>query len=170
VSANVALRFRVRPVGAVPRPRVALVLAILIASLVVAPQALATNTIGVKLTTKPKSASNSTTATFAWSTTGRVTRTMCALDRGSFVKCSRHRTYKHLKNGLHTFRVEAVGATTKRIASYRWRVDTIAPSAPLVAGGSAAWQSVASIVVSATGSTDGGSGLAGYQRRSSCLL
>ncbi|MDX6496431.1 MAG: large repetitive protein, partial [Gaiellales bacterium] len=167
MSANGALRSRVRPVGAVSRPRFALVLAIVIASLAVAPQALATNTIGVKVTTKPKSASRSTTAAFAWRTAGRVTRTLCALDRGRFAKCSRHRTYKHLKNGLHTFRVEAVGATTKRVASYRWRVDTVAPSAPLAAGGSAAWQSVASIVVSAAGSTDGGSGLAGYQRRSS---
>jgi hypothetical protein len=46
----------------VSRPRFALVLAIVIASLAVAPQALATNTIGVKVTTKPKSASRSTTA------------------------------------------------------------------------------------------------------------
>jgi hypothetical protein len=51
--------------GPCPGPASTLALAILIASLVVAPQALATNTIGVKLTTKPKSASNSTTATFA---------------------------------------------------------------------------------------------------------
>src|SRR4051812_41733866 len=104
--------------GAVPRPRFALVIAILIASLVAAPLALGANTIGVKVITKPKSVSNSTTATFAWRTTGRVARTLCALDRRRFVKCSRHRTYTHLKNGLHTFRVEAVGATTKRIASY----------------------------------------------------
>src|SRR6202008_4783036 len=34
-------------------------------------------------------------------------------------------------------------------------------------GGSTAWQSVASIAITASGSTDGGSGLAGYQRRSS---
>jgi len=143
------------------------VLAMLVASLIVAPQASAATSIGVKFVTKPKSSSNSTTATFSWTTHGAVLRTVCALDRGRFVKCSRSRTIKRLKNGPHTFRVEAIGATSTWTATYRWRVDTIAPTAPSAVGGSTAWQSVASIAISAAGSTDGGSGLAGYQRRSS---
>jgi large repetitive protein len=139
----------------------------LIASLIVAPQASAATSIGVKFVTKPKTSSNSTTAKFSWTTHGPVLRTVCALDRGRFVKCSGSRTIKRLKNGLHTFLVKAIGATSTWTATYRWRVDTIAPTAPSAIGGSTAWQSVASIAISAAGSTDGGSGLAGYQRRSS---
>ncbi len=167
MSASSALRSSGRLGGATLRPCSALVLAILVASLIVVPQALAATSIGVKIVTKPKTYSNVTTAKFSWTTHGPVLRTLCALDRGRFVKCRRSRTYKKLKNGLHTLRVQAIGAHSKWTATYRWRVDTILPTAPSAVGGSAAWQSVASIAISATGSTDGGSGLAGYQRRSS---
>ncbi|MFN8121542.1 MAG: choice-of-anchor C family protein [Thermoleophilia bacterium] len=48
------------------------------------------------------------------------------------------------------------------------RLDRTAPTAPTVSGGSLSWQSVASVTVSATGSTDtGGSALSGYQYRTS---
>jgi hypothetical protein len=45
------------------------------------------------------------------------------------------------------------------------RIDTVKPSAPVVAGGSLTWKNVAQIAISATGSTDqvGGSGFARYQ-------
>jgi hypothetical protein len=47
-------------------------------------------------------------------------------------------------------------------------IDRTVPSDPAVTGGSPAWKGVASITVSASGSTDsGGSGLAGYQYRTS---
>ncbi|MFN8121538.1 MAG: choice-of-anchor C family protein [Thermoleophilia bacterium] len=48
------------------------------------------------------------------------------------------------------------------------RLDRTAPSDPTVGGGSLSWQSVASIAISASGSTDaGGSGLSGYEYRTS---
>ena len=48
------------------------------------------------------------------------------------------------------------------------RIDRTAPTDPTVAGGSAVWQNVASVTVSASGSTDTpGSGLAGYSYRTS---
>ena len=48
------------------------------------------------------------------------------------------------------------------------RIDRTAPTNPIVTGGSATWQSIASITISGAGSTDnGGSGLAGYQYRTS---
>jgi hypothetical protein len=47
-------------------------------------------------------------------------------------------------------------------------LDVTPPTAPAVSGGSLSWQSVASVAVSASGSTDaGGSGLSGYQYRTS---
>ena len=48
------------------------------------------------------------------------------------------------------------------------KLDHTAPSAPNVAGGSAAWQSVASVSVTGSGAVDtGGSGLGAYQYRTS---
>jgi hypothetical protein len=47
------------------------------------------------------------------------------------------------------------------------RIDRAAPTAPTVAGGSLAWQSIASVDLTASGSTDTGSGVTGYQHRTS---
>src|SRR5947209_2228694 len=48
------------------------------------------------------------------------------------------------------------------------RIDRTAPAAPTVSGGSTTWQNVASVTVSASGSTDtGGSGFAGIEQRTS---
>jgi hypothetical protein len=43
------------------------------------------------------------------------------------------------------------------------KLDLTAPTNPVVAGGSAAWKNVASIVLTASGSTDGASGMARYE-------
>src|SRR5262249_54984173 len=43
------------------------------------------------------------------------------------------------------------------------RIDRTPPSDPSVSGGSAAWQSVASVTISAAGSPDALSGVAGYE-------
>jgi hypothetical protein len=47
------------------------------------------------------------------------------------------------------------------------QLDRTAPSAPTVAGGSLTWANAASRTVTASASTDAGSGLAGYQHRTS---
>lgn len=48
------------------------------------------------------------------------------------------------------------------------RLDNVAPTAPAVSGGAAAWRSIASVVTGAAGSTDtGGSGVAGYEYETS---
>ena len=47
------------------------------------------------------------------------------------------------------------------------RLDRGLPTAPTVSGGSSAWTNAASVTLSATGSTDSGSGLLGYQSRTS---
>ena len=53
-------------------------------------------------------------------------------------------------------------------ASNTVRIDRTAPTAPSVTGGSSGWQSVASVIVSASGSTDSpGSGVSGYQYQTS---
>ncbi len=47
------------------------------------------------------------------------------------------------------------------------RIDRTDPTAPTVAGGSLSWQSVASVDVTASGSSGGDAGLAGYEYRTS---
>ncbi|MFN8109215.1 MAG: hypothetical protein U0Y82_05115 [Thermoleophilia bacterium] len=62
--------------------------------------------------------------------------------------------------------VDGAGNTGGWSASETARIDRTAPTDPTVSGGSPAWQNVASVTVTAGGSTDaGGSGLTGYQSR-----
>ena len=123
--------------------------------------------VTVKISSHPSAASRSTTAKFAWKTTGGPTAVSCRLDSGAYKKCSRSHSYTKLKQGLHTFTVRVTkGGTSKKVAD-KWRVDTVAPTAPTVTGGSTAW-TAAAVTISAAGSTDkGGSGVASYQHRSS---
>ncbi|MDX6520738.1 MAG: large repetitive protein, partial [Gaiellales bacterium] len=165
-----ALRARcsLRPVRAASRPRFLLVPLLLLAAIAFAQPAEAATAVSVKIGTAPKRISRATSATFAWKTHGTVLGTMCALDRQRFQRCSGRRLYKKLKNGLHTFRVEVIGVrATKRIATYKWRVDTLPPTAPIAAGGSLTWQGVASLPLTGSGSSDSGSGVLRYESRSS---
>ena len=68
---------------------------------------------------------------------------------------------------MHTFTVRVTRGATHRTTAYKWRVDTVAPTAPTVTGGSSSW-TAAAVTLAAAGSTDtGGSGVASYQHRSS---
>ena len=63
--------------------------------------------------------------------------------------------------------VDASGLTSNWVGTQVW-LDRTAPTAPALAGGSSGWQNVASVAITASGSTDtGGSGLAGYQYETS---
>jgi len=109
---------------------------LLVTAFAVAPPVQAATAVSVKIGIAPKPITRLTSAAFGWTTHGTVLRTVCALDRHSFQPCSKHKLYKGLKNGLHKFRVEAIGVgTAKRIATYRWRVDTLPPTprSPLAA-------------------------------------
>ena len=123
--------------------------------------------VTVKISTHPPAASAGTTAKFAWKTTGTGVKATCRLDFGAYASCSRSRSYTKLKDGAHTFSVRAKGGATTRSATYKWRVDTVAPTPPLVSGGTGLW-TAAAVTIAAAGSTDtGGSGIASYQHRSS---
>ncbi len=123
--------------------------------------------VTVKISSHPSAAARSTTAKFAWKTSGGPTAVSCRLDSGAYKKCSRSHSYTKLKQGLHTFTVRATKSGASKKVAYKWRVDTVAPTAPTVTGGSTAW-TAAAVTISASGSTDkGGSGVASYQHRSS---
>jgi len=157
--------------GQRPRPgrRASAIIALVaLASATAAGQALAATSLHVTLTAKPKAVSNQTTATFRWKAHGKVRATLCSLDRARFTTCKSGKRYAALTDGKHRFRVEVKGSgRIKKIASVSWLVDATAPTAPSAAGGSLAWQAVPSIPITASGSTDAGTGLAGYEYRTS---
>ena len=62
--------------------------------------------------------------------------------------------------------IDTLGNASAPVRTAVW-IDRTAPGDPTVTGGSAAWQSAASITVTAAGSTDSGSGVAGYQYETS---
>ncbi|MFL6113585.1 MAG: hypothetical protein ACJ786_19805, partial [Catenulispora sp.] len=157
--------------GQRPRPgrRASAIIALVaLASATAAGQAVAATSLHVTVTARPKAASNLSTATFRWQARGKVRATLCSLDRARFKKCKSGKRYSGLKDGKHRFRVEVKGSgRTKKIASVSWLEDTTPPVAPSAAGGSLTWLKVPSISITASGSTDGGSGLAGYEYRTS---
>ena len=58
-------------------------------------------------------------------------------------------------------------APSPAVAASTVKLDRSVPTDPTVTGGSLSWSKAASTTISAVGSTDGGSGLAGYQSRTS---
>jgi large repetitive protein len=123
--------------------------------------------VTVKITTHPAAATAATSARLAWKTTGAGAKTTCKLDAGAYAACSKSHAYAGLRNGLHTFTVRAKSGSTTRTASYTWRVDTVAPTAVAVSGGTGAWTAAAVTLSASAASDTGGSGVASYQHRSS---
>ncbi|HEY3765407.1 MAG TPA: hypothetical protein VGL44_09645 [Gaiellales bacterium] len=123
--------------------------------------------VTVKITAHPAAAVHATTAKFTWKATGSGAKSTCRLDSGAHAVCSKSRSYTKLKDGMHTFTVRVTAGGTTRGASYRWRVDTVAPTAPAVSGGTGAWIAAAVTLAGAGSADPGGSGVASYQHRSS---
>ena len=110
----------------------------------------ATTSVSVKITTHPAAQARSTTAKFGWKATGKTLSVSCRLGSGAYAKCSKSHSYPNLKQGAHSFTVRVRSGSTTRTALYKWSVDTVAPTAPSVSGGSTAWTK-ANVAISATG-------------------
>jgi hypothetical protein len=121
--------------------------------------------LGIMIVSHPAKATRSRTASFRWKVAGRPSRVVCSLGRRAFTRCHQPARYAKLADGRHRFRVRVISRSAASTATYRWRVDTVAPKSPQVTGGSAAWQSVAQVDVAGGSSTDSGSGVAGYEFR-----
>jgi len=98
----------------------------------------ATPTIG----TKPASPTNSTGATFSFTTNAANATFECALDPPfAFASCATPKVYgPGLSATTHEFRVRAVGASgsstgTSTVASYSWTIDISAPPNPSITAG-----------------------------------
>lgn len=87
----------------------------------------------VTLTSKPPSLTNSSSASFSFTSDPGVTFE-CKLDSGSFVPCSSPTAYASLSDGSHTFQARGTDAASNvgAPASWTWTVDTVAPNAPLL--------------------------------------
>ena len=81
------------------------------------------------ITSKPSNPTNSTSASFSFTSTETGSTFECKLDNESFSACSSPKTYSGLSNGSHTFQVRAISATETdpTPASYTWTVDTSLP-------------------------------------------
>ena len=121
----------------------------------------------VTITSKPTAWSNVAGPTFKWSKSGTISSTTCQIDGGSFTACTTSKTYSGLAAGSHTFAVKVSGSGGSTTKTYTWQIDLTDPTDPTaVTGGSLSWRNTTASLVP-SGSTDGESGLKGYQYRKS---
>ena len=88
------------------------------------------------ITAAPTSPSNSSGATFSFTSSETPATLQCALDGAAFASCTSPVGYTGLAEGSHTFQVRASDAAgnTGAAASFTWTVDTVAPTATISAG------------------------------------
>jgi hypothetical protein len=81
------------------------------------------------ITSSPATATNSTSATFSFTSTVTGSTFECSLDNAAFAACTSPKSYTKLKAGNHSFRVRAIagGNTDPTPASFDWTIDTKAP-------------------------------------------
>jgi large repetitive protein len=122
-----------------------------------------TRPLSVKIISRPPAFSRSSSARFIWKAVS-AKGVACRLNGHAYAPCKSGHVYRNLQAGRHTFRVRVKRNGKIRVAMARWTIDLTRPTVPTVAGGSSSWVT-GSVDVSASGSTDVGSGLAGYQHR-----
>src|SRR4051794_1270932 len=84
----------------------------------------------------PPAISNSSTATFEFSSNDAGSTFACKLDAAAYTACTSPISYGALTDGSHTLSVRATdlaGSVDPSPATYTWTVDTTAPSPPTVA-------------------------------------
>jgi hypothetical protein len=99
--------------------------------------ALAPNTT---ITANPPALSNSTSASFSFTSTEAGSTFECRLDAGSFGACTSPQASTGLADGSHTFQVRATdpaGNVDATPASFTWTVDTAAPNTTITSSPSA---------------------------------
>jgi len=81
------------------------------------------------ITSGPANPTSQTSATFAFTDSQAGVSFKCQLDGSAYIGCASGVKYTGLAEGNHTFNVQAVSGTkTSSAATYKWTVDTTAPS------------------------------------------
>lgn len=89
------------------------------------------------ITAEPPALSNTTTATFSFTSTDAPSTFECALDGAAFSSCSSPRSFTGLTDGSHTFATRATdpdGNTDATPAQATWNIDTVAPDTTIDTG------------------------------------
>ena len=85
------------------------------------------------ITSQPTNPSNSTSASFSFTSTETGSTFLCQMDSGGYSACTSPKSYTGLTAGSHTFYVKATdsaGNTDSTPASYTWTIDKQHPLAP----------------------------------------
>lgn len=88
------------------------------------------------ISSAPANPTNSTSASFAFTSPDPGATFQCTLDGGAYLGCTSPKAYAGLSNGGHTFAVralDAAGNADASPASFAWTVDTVAPDTTLTA-------------------------------------
>src|SRR5262249_52458975 len=83
------------------------------------------------ITGNPPAVSNSSSASFSFSSSEPGSTLACRLDGGNFSACTSPASYTGLANSSHTFEVraaDAIGNVDPTPASFTWAIDTVRPS------------------------------------------
>jgi hypothetical protein len=84
------------------------------------------------ITSGPSEVTAQTTATFTFSDSQAGVSYQCQLDGAGYTSCATGVKYSNLAEGNHAFKVQAVsGSKTSPAATYKWTVDTTAPTPSL---------------------------------------
>jgi hypothetical protein len=89
------------------------------------------------ITSGPADPTNSTSASFSFSSSETGSTFECSLDGGAFAGCSSPKTYSGLAAGSHSFRVratDAAGNVDASAAVASWRIDAAAPDTSISSG------------------------------------
>jgi hypothetical protein len=96
-----------------------------------------TTTPDTSITGQPSNPTNSTSASFSFSSTTPGSTFQCQMDGGAYATCTNPKSYSSLSsNTTHTFKVRATdtaGNTDATPASYSWMIDTTAPTVAISA-------------------------------------
>jgi hypothetical protein len=86
---------------------------------------------------KPAALTNSSSASFSFSSNEAGSSFECKLDSGNFTSCTSPQNYSNLSEGSHTFHVRATdvaGNVEATPESYSWTVDTTEPETTIDSG------------------------------------